>query len=115
MIANLRSAAAAIAFLLCCSIPFSNATPIGSSSYIPVEQDDYIIIMFEIDGTMEHQKNSSVGKFLRTRAEITTTCAVQGNQTNNTEPIDGGFLKDGLTSSLFDEGRVLGLLLHLHI
>ncbi|KAI2499658.1 sulfotransferase family [Fragilaria crotonensis] len=40
MIAILKSATAAIAFLLCCCVPVANADP--SSSYIPVEQDDRI-------------------------------------------------------------------------
>ncbi|KAI2501963.1 sulfotransferase family [Fragilaria crotonensis] len=42
MIKLLKSATAAIAFLVCCSVPFSNANPLEESPYIAVEQDDPI-------------------------------------------------------------------------
>jgi hypothetical protein len=42
MIENVKSAAAAIAFLLSFSIPFSNANTIDPLSYFHVEQDDHI-------------------------------------------------------------------------
>ena len=42
MVARLKSATVAIAFLLCCAVPLSRANAVDSSSYIHVDQDDPI-------------------------------------------------------------------------
>jgi Sulfotransferase family len=66
------------------------------------------IIMHERDGSAEHEKNSSL-------AEI-ETCDIDLNHTNkNKGDMDYGLPGGSMAGRLFDEGHVLGLLVHLHV
>ncbi|KAI2501664.1 sulfotransferase family [Fragilaria crotonensis] len=74
------------------------------------------IIMFEPDDTIKHHENSSIGTFLKTNDEDEMApCTVDWNQTKDLEPIDRVLFIGDLTGRLFDEARVLGLLLHWNV